>query len=182
MSYPFDWIFSSLDVVKHCIKDDFSDFLNKSYYSVIGSHQCNHLLFKQFGIDRFFMHHNPYYDDYEYFLRCVESFKNLMSTKCQKLFFISYADINEDDVDIYKQKVVDFNNFFQNHTINYYMLCLIHVKGINDPPSHYIYNRDNVDIIILKASSINIGTKFENNIDNLYLDGIIKNLYSFELK
>ena len=32
-SYPFDWIISNLDIVKHCIQDDFKIFLDKKYYS-----------------------------------------------------------------------------------------------------------------------------------------------------
>ena len=30
-SYPFDWIFSNLDMILHCIFDNFETFLNKNY-------------------------------------------------------------------------------------------------------------------------------------------------------
>lgn len=32
-AYPFDYIFSSLEMVKHCINDRFNIFLDKSYYT-----------------------------------------------------------------------------------------------------------------------------------------------------
>jgi len=32
-AYPFDYIFSSLEIVHHCIKDKFKIFLDKKYYS-----------------------------------------------------------------------------------------------------------------------------------------------------
>jgi hypothetical protein len=32
-SYPFDYIFSSLEIVKHCINDKFNIFLDKKYYT-----------------------------------------------------------------------------------------------------------------------------------------------------
>lgn len=89
--------------------------------------------------------------------------------------------VTNDDILIYKQKVIDFNNIFKNHTSNYNVLCLIHVEGVNEQPSHILHTLDNINIIILNSSSVNIGTKFENNDDNKYLDKIIKNLYNFDL-
>jgi hypothetical protein len=47
-SYPFDWIFSSMSMVKHCIEDDFNTFLDKSQYSdyntntTLRENQCEH--------------------------------------------------------------------------------------------------------------------------------------------
>ena len=32
-AYPFDYIFSSLEMVKHCINDRFNIFLDKNYYT-----------------------------------------------------------------------------------------------------------------------------------------------------
>jgi hypothetical protein len=31
-AYPFDYIFSSLEMIKHCINDRFNIFLDKKYY------------------------------------------------------------------------------------------------------------------------------------------------------
>ena len=36
-SYPFDWIFSSIEMVNHCINDKFKMFLDLTYIS-----DCNH--------------------------------------------------------------------------------------------------------------------------------------------
>ena len=183
-SYPFDWIFSNLDIVKYCIQDNFSALLNKSYYSVIGQKQCEHLMFKEtFQNKILLMHHNPYYnnDDYEYFIRCVERFKFLLMNSEQKLFFIAFDNISVNNIESIKESVISFNNFFKQKTTNYNILCLIHIDNINVKPSHIIFNNDNINFIIFYSSSVNIGTKFENNNDNLYLDKIIKNLYYFEI-
>ena len=37
-SYPFDWIFSSIEMVNHCITDKFNTFLDLSYISDDGNH------------------------------------------------------------------------------------------------------------------------------------------------
>jgi len=34
-SYPFDWIFSNIGTIKHCIEDNFKIFLDKKYYTRI---------------------------------------------------------------------------------------------------------------------------------------------------
>ncbi len=31
-SYPFDWIFSNINIIIDCIEDDFNSFLDKKYY------------------------------------------------------------------------------------------------------------------------------------------------------
>jgi hypothetical protein len=30
-SYPFDWMFTSLDMIEHCIEDEFKILLDKNY-------------------------------------------------------------------------------------------------------------------------------------------------------
>ena len=34
-SYPFDWIFSDLYMILHCIEDNFNKFLNKSKLNIL---------------------------------------------------------------------------------------------------------------------------------------------------
>ena len=41
-SYPFDWIFSSIEMVNHCITDKFKTFLDLSYIS-----DCNHSFYDE---------------------------------------------------------------------------------------------------------------------------------------
>ena len=64
-SYPFDWIFSNLDIIKHCIQDDFKIFLDKQYYFIINKNtrlkeeenfHNNYLLYKKsISYNKFFL-------------------------------------------------------------------------------------------------------------------------------
>ena len=47
-SYPFDYIFSSLEMVKHCINDRFNIFLNKNYYKYCSESSTQHLFYSKF--------------------------------------------------------------------------------------------------------------------------------------
>jgi len=40
-SYPFDWVVSKLDVVLHCVKDDFCQYLNQDNYRELYSETFN---------------------------------------------------------------------------------------------------------------------------------------------
>lgn len=46
-AYPFDYIFSSLDMVKHCINDKFNIFLDKKYFEP-STHNTAHKFYCKF--------------------------------------------------------------------------------------------------------------------------------------
>ena len=83
-SYPFDWIFSTSDVVIDCIKDDFKKFLDKSYYISKGGY-AGHSIYNSLNM---FAHRDPLTneDDYNYYIRCVDRFKQLLQYEENKLF------------------------------------------------------------------------------------------------
>ena len=60
-SYPFDWVFAYPITIKHCIENDFKDFLSHEYLVESESKlQCNHSHFFDSRSDIFFFqHHNP---------------------------------------------------------------------------------------------------------------------------
>ena len=45
LAYPFDWIFSSLNIISHCIKDEFKTFLNNDYIKYINDVQSSHIIY-----------------------------------------------------------------------------------------------------------------------------------------
>ena len=47
-AYPFDYIFSSLEMVKHCITDRFNIFLDKNYYKYSSENSSHHLFYSKF--------------------------------------------------------------------------------------------------------------------------------------
>ena len=41
-SYPFDWIFSNIDMIIDCIENNFDKFLDKKYYKNHKNGRCAH--------------------------------------------------------------------------------------------------------------------------------------------
>ena len=176
-SYPFDWIFSNYDNIIHCIENNFNIFLDKSYYINLKKLQCGHSKYDK----HMFNHHNPLIniDHYNYYVRCVDRFKNLLQKKEHKLFIMMFVNINNIDENI-KNKIIDFNNKFSKYTSNYTLLVIFHIK--NKKQNHHIitYN-NNIHFLELHTLSSSNGKEFSNNNDNIYLDNIIKSKYKFNI-
>jgi len=88
-SGPFDWIFSSIDMVCDCIESDFADLLNIDYLKPIPEHRrpdpslgfANHLLYRErYGLDAIFNHYDPRQPErYAYFRRCVKRMRAVLA-------------------------------------------------------------------------------------------------------
>ena len=177
-SYPFDWIFSNYDNIIDCIENDFNIFLDKSYYIDISKLKCGHSKYQK----EMFNHHNPLnnIDDYNYFVRCVDRFRNLLQKQEHKLFITIF--INMENIDEYiKKNIIEFNNKFSKHTNNYTLLVIIHIPDKEQKHNIFKYN-DNIDLLELHTLSVSDGMKFVNDNDNIYLDKIINSQYNFNLK
>ena len=177
-SYPFDWIFSNYDNIMHCIENDFSIFLDKSYYISISNNICGHSYYNE----QMFRHHNPLINEneYNYYVRCVNRFKKLLLYKEPKLFIMVFVNMN-DVTDFLKNEIINFNNKFKTHTHNYTLLVIFHIpkKQMN----HHIFTyNDNIHFLELHTISNSNGVFFINNDDNNYLNGIIHNTYNFNIK
>lgn len=191
-SYPFDWIFSSCDTILDCIKDNFKIFLNKSYYINLSETKCGHLKYHKY----MFNHHNPLFNKgyYEYYVRCVDRFRNLLQKQEHKLFIIIFVNLdnldnidNLDDLsDNYKNiknkviQSIEFNDKFSKYTSNYTLLVIIHIKTKEKNNHLFTYN-DNIHFLELYTSPSN-GLNFNNPGDDEYLDNILKSKYNFNIK
>ena len=180
-SYPFDWIFSSCDNIIHCIENDFTIFLNKSYYTNIqdkeSDKKCGHSYYNK----QLFNHHNPlkYENDYNYFIRCVERFKKLLKYQDHKLFIIMNRNMdNITPVNI--NAAIDFNKKFSKYTSNYTLLVIFHIKNKQQNYYNFKYH-DNIHFLELHTLSLSDGVVFINNNDNNFIDNIIKSTYKFNL-
>ncbi|MGH1573446.1 DUF1796 family putative cysteine peptidase [Methylobacterium sp. P31] len=104
-SMPFDWIFSSPEMVEHAIRDDFKEFLDRDNLKDIPVelrpdphlYQADNTFYRDnFNIKYIFNHHNPELseDDYNYFRRCVDRFRSLLRGTNRTLFvmFQHYFD------------------------------------------------------------------------------------------
>jgi hypothetical protein len=134
-AYPFDYIFSSLEMVKHCINDRFNTFLDKTQYKYCTKSSTQHLFYSKF-IDteilrkhhiahnlpdiannlinrEIFWHHNLFNNEiYLAFVRRCNRFLNLIDNNNNKIVFIYYNCYTNDFDDI-----LNFYNNFSNTNI-----------------------------------------------------------------
>jgi hypothetical protein len=177
-SYPFDWIFSSPNMIQEILHDDFRSFLNKELYIPHGSNKCGHTLY---GL-HMFNHHNPKTNSnhYSYFTRCVERFRTLLSSNSHTLFLIIYVNMTRDAFDEIKQQVIDFNEYLSTRTQNHSICVVFHI------PKHAIFTcttevYTNITFLIVYTRSMSGGSSFHDAQDNTRLRECIRNLYDFQV-
>lgn len=180
-SYPFDWIFSNLKMITHCIEDDFKIFLDKDYYPDTSQDawQQTHSYYHPFSDDKTFNHHNPLLDnDYQYFERCVDRFRKLFQTEDFKVFL--HIVVNRDPInDMFKQSIIEFNTFLKTKTGNYALICICHSVG--NKQSFKFDSHENIHFIDLQTISNSNGKEFIAKEDNQYLDNLLKQVYTFDI-
>lgn len=102
VSYPWDWCFSTISTIQDCIETDFVNYLNKDFYippklDDENEHseyidRCGHQLYAT----NYFQHRDvrkPHH--YEYALRCVSRFRNLMLDSNKKKLLLHISKINK---------------------------------------------------------------------------------------
>ena len=91
-SYPFDWIFSSPEIVQDCINDGFEKYLDRELMVPIkGGTAAGHSLYHE----KLFSHRSPLVgdEDYDYYQRCCNRFLELMALQASACYLITL--INE---------------------------------------------------------------------------------------
>lgn len=89
-SGPFDWIFSSLEMVTHCLEDDFRAFLDASYYAPVPVERrvdgpehnlCDHGYYlENFHVRHVFNHTDPTsVEGHAYLQRCVDRLRTVLT-------------------------------------------------------------------------------------------------------
>ena len=179
-SYPFDWIFSNVKMVKHCIEDDFKTYLDKSYYSTssIRGDVCEHSLYGEWvkvEANIIFNHHDPSVNEehYSYYQRCVKRFKDLLTSSEEKTFLLFYRNKSKD----YKDCLAEASslcNFLSNHTTNFNFLCIYH--NPTGKQVHKILKSKNLKFVHLQTKSVTTGTEFIDESDNVYLNNILNEI------
>lgn len=89
-SGPFDWIFSSIDMVGDCIETNFADLLNVDFLKPIRIEQrpdpttgfANHTLYRdRYGLHAIFNHYDPRDPTrYAYLRRCVRRMRTVLAS------------------------------------------------------------------------------------------------------
>jgi hypothetical protein len=177
-SYPFDWIFSDCNNIIHCLENDFNFFLDKTYYFTISDKICGHSYYH----NQMFKHHNPLdnENDYNYYIRCVNRFKQLLKCEEKKLFVMIFVNM-ENFEEYIKNDIINFNNKFSKYTNNYTLLFIFHISN-KDSNYHNFTHTSNIDFLELHTLSESNGVEFKNDIDNNYLNSIIKSKYNFNIE
>ena len=159
-SYPFDWLVSRLHVVRKCIEDDFKEFLNLERYIAADTNITEMVNGKLTRIcDEHIIYHNLYTpadvierkdkytyayhlalnhknlfikEDYEYYTRCVERFRNLLSSEDHKMYLHIHKMMSTDEYNCNKNSIVtefiEFQEFMKTVTQNVIGVFFIIVK------------------------------------------------------
>ena len=154
-SYPFDSIFTSLDIIYDCIEDRFNKFLDRTLYingvqhSIYNKLLDTEILIKHhinFGYNdnnkpsihsNFINHHSFESDnDYETYQRRCQRLLNLINDENNKISFIYYNPYTESISDL-----IEFSNKMQKYKNIY-----INVIFKNDQPKTILYNNINITI------------------------------------
>jgi len=87
---PFDWIYTNMDMVVDCIRDDFKKFLDLKLLKGAGAGykvQVGHKVYgPMINRDIVFPHHDPRSADRERFQRSTSRLLNILQLKLRKLF------------------------------------------------------------------------------------------------
>lgn len=183
-SFPFDWIFSSAEMVKHCIQDDFKTFLSKSEYTTNLSDPaiCEHEFYSTLiqnhqnvsGREKVvFNHHNPLEkeEDYQYFVRCVNRFKELLTSPEEKTFIMFQKG---EDLTNGILKAFDLIEFLNNYTTNFTLL-VIHYSA-QGQQYHQLVKGQNLKFLNIRLTSKSLGVGFENKEDDHYLNKLFNEI------
>ena len=176
-SYPFDWIFSTYNNIIHCIEDDFKTFLDKKYYVSLEPGKCGNTYYNKY----LFNHHDPLNNEnhYNYFIRCINRFKQLLQCKENKLFIMMIVNIDNIDENI-KIDIINFNNKFSKYTKNYKLLVIFQIKN-KQKNYHAFTHNDSIDFLELHTLSKSNGIYFDNYDDNNYFFNVITKTYNFNI-
>ena len=129
-----------------------------------------------------FNHHNPLINEnnYNYFVRCVSRFKNLLQFEEHKLFIMIL--VNMDNIsETVKSELIDFNNKFKKYTTNYTLLVILNITNKQDN-YHDFTHHDNIDFLEVHTTSMSNGINFNSLNDNYYLKKIVFDTYNFDIK
>lgn len=187
-SYPFDWIFSNPENIINILEDDFSSFLNKELYVSVNSSQCRHTLYDHVKYGHMlytFNHHNPKdnNDHYNYFTRCVERFRKLLSNESNKLFILTFSNLHNDlkYIEDLKKKVIQINDCISTKTKNHYMFVIFHIPH-QDKYKVIILDINNIKFVFVYTKSTSGGIFLADQTEEKMLQKLLLDSYSFQIK
>ena len=182
-SLPFDWIFSTPEMVVHCLEDDFALFLEPEEYEPIPVWRrrvrefnlCDHRTFRDvYGIEAMFNHRDPtLIDDYRYVIRCVDRFRRVVQSPEPTLFLLIV-----DSHPAYEQAYIRLFYALEQACAGPLSLLFVVVnENASKGPLPFIrtLRRDGQHELILFDSVGELGgTRFEQIADSLALESLLR--------
>jgi hypothetical protein len=169
-------------MVAHCIDDDFKIFLDKQFYPDKNPNawQQSHTYYHPFSDDKTFNHHNPMIEkDYQYFKRGISRFRKLLKSDAFCVFL--HIVVNSEPINqTFKDKIIKFNNFFKTKANNYALICI--VQSVGKKQEYHFDAVDNIHFIDLTTISNSNGKEFIMNDDNIFLDKLLNDVYTFDIQ
>ena len=180
---PFDWLFTTPKATTEILKNDFQNFLDPKYYVDIhdvapahGGRQAGHSLYHK----NFFNHKNPREKvDYDYYVRCVDRFREFIKIEDKKLFICSYKNLENKMDDSLMSDIFELNKVLSEITQNYHLLCHINYPNSKDL-KHEITEMGNVTFFELYTKQDNHGLGYGNDEDNEIFFKIFNELFKLK--
>ena len=168
-SYPFDWIFSNLNMVIDCLENNFKSFLDKTNY-IDNSNIIEH---KKYG--QIYNHHNPFLEkDYLYYTRCVQRLNEKINSdnKCIFVFFQNSVLLKE-----HKQLLSNIAKILKEKNTSNEVCCfeIENCKNLDQVEKNIIDN--NIIHYKWKTDDLN-GIFFNSKKSNELFINLVKNAFS----
>ena len=183
-SYPYDWIFTNYNTILDTLNDNFNKFLDKIYYIKIeNERRCGHKIYGK----SFFNHKNPLNDeDYDYYKRCIERFKNILNNPESKLFIITNINQTKEISNENINKLNMIYNKLNSITTNFNLLCInsilnekLDLKNPIIESTKISKIQDNFYLVNFYTKTKSSGIRYSNKEDDDNYKNIIFNMFDF---
>lgn len=184
-SGPFDWIFSTPAMVRHCIEDEFKTFLDRSLYDPVpveeridpSYYRCHHRFYREaFGVEYVFNHHDVWTDEgYRYLQRCVARFLAI-ARGADPVLFVQTRWQEPDTIDQFEETCALIDSRFPKCTLNAFAIGSTLSSGVCPelrqrrheglPNAHRLFE--------LTPVSMWDATAFQDPLDELVLSRLLK--------
>lgn len=181
-SFPFDWVFSNLNMIIDCIDNDFVKFLDRSLHIPHEKYKNSKSVsgHKVYG-GHIFHHHYILEDNtYNYFVRCVDRFRILTKKEENKLFIISFVNKKDNLSKKFVSNIVTLYKKLNSITNNFDLLVVYHKLGPK-LGSEIVKLNKNIKIIVISTQSINNGFSIQNHTENTFYNNCIFKLFDFKI-
>lgn len=183
-SYPFDWIFSSSEIVNHAINDNFNAFLDKEKIFTVNKNKGGHKIYHS----SLFNHRNPLTseENYNYYVRASERFNNLIKSEASILFVctviqepqkrVSWAKGFDREIEIpNNQNIETFRSLIQNLKKRNSNCKFVFINQFTeyDPKIEFKIIDDTITWVDFYSKGKNSGVKYLDEYD----DTIMKIIY-----